>query len=221
MSHTGNVQMQGRESSRRKARGRKCAPRRLTADGNADRIRAFDGFGSFFQKGLLYAAQAKKGVITTESAEKYGIFMGLYQQRKKEFGLEETNDKCKFPLWIRPETRDEVKKLYRAADCRSQSEFIEKAIRFYIGYITAENDESFLPNAFLSTMKSIVAESDNRQDKMLFRLSVELAMVMNILASMQEVDEVTLNRLRGECVKEVKRLNGNFTFDDALRWQKG
>ena len=26
---------------------------------------------------------------------------------------------------------------------------------------------------------------------------------------------------KGECVKEVKRLNGNFTFKDANDWQKG
>ena len=39
--------------------------------------------------------------------------------------------------------------------------------------------------------------------------------------SMQDVDDVTLNRLRGECVKEVKRLNGSFSMDDAMRWQRG
>ena len=70
-------------------------------------------------------------------------------------------------------------------------------------------------------MKSIVAESDNRQSRLLFKLSVEMAMMMNLLASMQDVDDVTLNRLRGECVKEVKRLNGSFSLDDAMRWQRG
>ena len=34
-------------------------------------------------------------------------------------------------------------------------------------------------------------------------------------------DYNTLERLKGECVKEVKRLNGNFTFKDANDWQKG
>ena len=32
---------------------------------------------------------------------------------------------------------------------------------------------------------------------------------------------VSLERLKGKCVKEVKRLNGNFTFRDANDWQKG
>ena len=34
------------------------------------------------------------------------------------------------------------------------------------------------------------------------------------------IDPLSLERLRGDCVKEVKRLNGSFSFEDALDWQK-
>ena len=122
-------------------------------------------------------------------------------------------DKYKFALWLHPDTLEKVKELYR------QDEFIEKAIRFYIGCLTAEDSASYLPNAFLSNMKSIVAESDNRQSKMLFKLAVELAMMMNVVAASNEIDEISLARLRGECIQEVKRLNGNFSFEDAVEWQ--
>lgn len=60
-------------------------------------------------------------------------------------------------------------------DCRNRSEFIEKAIRFYIGYLTAEDKTNYLPNIFLSNMKSIIAESDNRTSRMMFKIAVELA----------------------------------------------
>ena len=50
---------------------------------------------------------------------------------------------------------------------------------------------------------------------------VELAMLMNIIAATQDIDRDTLSRLRGECVKEVKRLNGGLRFEDAVEWQKG
>ena len=40
-------------------------------------------------------------------------------------------NKKKFPLWVRPETLEKVEKIYREDDCRSRSEFIEKAIEFY------------------------------------------------------------------------------------------
>ena len=130
-------------------------------------------------------------------------------------------DKRKFALWLYPETLEKIKQLYTENDCRSKSEFIEKAVQFYIDHLTAADDHSMLPNAMLSSMKSIVAESDNRLSRLLFKLAVELAVTMNVVAANSDIDDVSLERLKGECVKEVKRLNGNFTFRDANDWQKG
>ncbi len=127
--------------------------------------------------------------------------------------------KRKFALWIRESSIDLVKKLYKEDNCSSQSEFIEKAVLFYVGYLSAENNKSYLPNVVTSTLKGIVAESDNRQNRMLFKLAVEMA--MNVIASSQNIDRLSLDRLRGECVKEVKRTNGSFAFEDAVDWQKG
>lgn len=42
-------------------------------------------------------------------------------------------------------------------------------------------------------MKSIVSESDNRQSKMMFKLAVELAMLMNVVAASSEIDEIKLH----------------------------
>ena len=74
---------------------------------------------------------------------------------------------------------------------------------------------------FLSNMRSIVYESDSRQNKLLFKLAVEMALMMNLIAYQFEIDDVSLSRLRGECVKEVKRLQGSFSMEDALEWQRG
>ena len=101
-------------------------------------------------------------------------------------------NKRKFALWLYPETLDKIGQLYTADDCRSKSEFIEKAVQFYIDHLTAED-----------------------------QMAVELAVTMNVVAANSDIDDITLERLKGECVKEVKRLNGNFTFKDANDWQKG
>ncbi len=128
-------------------------------------------------------------------------------------------DKEKFALWLYPETLEKVKELYKEDDCISKSEFIEKAIRFYVGFLTAEDKSNFLPNMFLSNMRGIVAESDTRISRLLFKMSVEMAMMMNLLAFEYQVDPDVLERLRGECVKEVQRLNGSFSFENAVEWQ--
>ena len=131
-----------------------------------------------------------------------------------------SKDKIKFAAYLYPETLDKIKELYRGDDCSSKSEFIEKAVRFYIGYLTAEDKSNYLPNMFLSNMRSIASESDNRVSRMLFKLAVEQAM-MNIMAANYDIEPGTLSRLRGSCVEEVKRLGGSFSMKDAVEWQKG
>ncbi len=130
-------------------------------------------------------------------------------------------NKKKFALWMYPDTLQKVGEIYRQDNCESKSEFIEKAVNFYIGYLTSEDNKSFLPSIVTSTLKSIVAESDNRTSRILFKIAVELAILQNIVAATNEIDDVSLKRLRGECVKEVMRLKGSLDFDDALDWQKG
>ena len=129
--------------------------------------------------------------------------------------------KRKFALWIKQSTIDMVENIYKDDNCSSRSEFIEKAIIFYVGYLSANDTSQYLPNVVTSTLKSIVAESDNRMSRLIFKLAVELAMTMNIIASSQDIDKLTLTKLRGEYIKEVKKLNGSFSFDDAYDWQKG
>ena len=46
-------------------------------------------------------------------------------------------------------------------------------------------------------------------------------MLQNIMAATNDIDEITLERLHGECVKEVKSLKGTLKLDDAVDWQKG
>ena len=129
-------------------------------------------------------------------------------------------EKNKYTIWMYPETWEKVKELYKEAGCPRKSDFIEQAVRFYVGYMTAENKANFLPNMFLSNMRSIVRESDNRNNRMLFKLAVEIAMVENILANLSKYDPLSVERLRGQCIEEVKGINGMMKFEDAVDWQE-
>ena len=44
-------------------------------------------------------------------------------------------NKIKFPLWLMPECKQVVEDNYREDQCQSRSEFIEKAIWFYAGFL--------------------------------------------------------------------------------------
>lgn len=115
--------------------------------------------------------------------------------------------KRKFALWIKQSTIDMVDGIYKEDNCSSRSEFIEKAIIFYVGYLSSNDNSQYLPNVVTSTLKSIVAESDNRMSRLIFKLAVELAMTMNIIASSQDIDKMTLCRFSHK-LKKLFALNG-------------
>ena len=118
-------------------------------------------------------------------------------------------------------TFDKVEKNYREDNCEKKSEFIEKAVNFYCGYLNMNKSEEFLSPVLNDVIKKQFTQSNKRISRLIFKLAVELAITMNIVAFNQGVDKEVLRTLRGECVKEVKKTNGIFTFDEADDWQKG
>lgn len=48
-----------------------------------------------------------------------------------------------------PDTLEAVEKQYRQDNCRSKSEFIEKAVHFYVGYICSADKSDYLPHNVL------------------------------------------------------------------------
>ena len=127
--------------------------------------------------------------------------------------------KKRFHFRVQESTLDIVKQWYKQDNCSTYNEFIEKAILHYGGYLANEKNPNYLPSIVVSTLKSIIKDSDNRQNRNLFRIAVELSMVMNILAAQEGISEIALDRLRGDCIAEVKKLNGVISMDTAVEWQ--
>ena len=123
-------------------------------------------------------------------------------------------------IWLSQNVMKELDQMSERADCRSRSEFIEKAIKFYDGYIRSADENQYLPIALSSAMNGIIHTSEDRIAKVLYKNTVELSMLMNILAATAEVDEDTLKKLRKKCAKEVNGTRGQITFEDAYRYQK-
>ena len=59
--------------------------------------------------------------------------------------MEFSDEKCRFGLWLKKDTKERMEQLYKQTECASMSEFIEKSIDFYCGYLTAENYKEYFP----------------------------------------------------------------------------
>lgn len=124
-------------------------------------------------------------------------------------------------VWLYPETIVKMDSMLDTDNTKSRSEFIEKALQFYMGYLASENTVEYLPKVLVSAMQGILRETENRNSSNLFRLSVEMSMMMNILAAGLEISDEDLRKLRGRCVNEVKKTKGKISIEDAVKFQQG
>ena len=131
------------------------------------------------------------------------------------------SEKIRFQMRISPDTDSKIKKAMEVDNCQSQNEFVEKALRFYCGYVSASNSLEVLPPLLASAIRGSIQDTENRIARLLFKMAVELDMVMNVVAARTNADDETLKRLRARCVQEVKQTGGAVTFDAAVKYQRG
>ena len=131
------------------------------------------------------------------------------------------SEKIRFQMRISPDTDSKIKKAMEVDNCQSQNEFVEKVLRFYCGYVSASNSLEVLPPLLASAIRGSIQDTENRIARLLFKVAVELDMVMNVVAARMKPDDETLKRLRARCVQEVKQTGGAVTFDAAVKYQRG
>ena len=77
-----------------------------------------------------------------------------------------------------------------------------------------------VPGALVDTLQGIVADNSNRLRTMIFKWCVELNMMGHTIAAHFRADPINRRELRAYAVDEVKRTNGQISFDRALDQQR-
>ena len=123
--------------------------------------------------------------------------------------------KQKFALWVYPSTMETIERYLEKSECRSKSDFIEKAILFYAGFLSAQTYQDYIPNVVVSCMKGSLGSFERRTSNSLFKVAVELSMMNFLLASAHRVSKTTMENLRNMCIREVRSYNSSLTLEDA------
>lgn len=124
-------------------------------------------------------------------------------------------------FYIEEELLEQMDGLLEQADVRSRNEFLNQALKSYIGYLTSEKIENYMLSTISSVMHSTVKDSENRLARAMYKLAVETSKHSHVIAYSHGVDEEALKKLQAKCTDEVKRINGAVTFEDAYRFQNG
>ena len=90
-------------------------------------------------------------------------------------------------IWLRPSVISRMDGWLEADNCQSRSEFVDKALRFYMGYLGTEDNTTYISQAILAHFRA---------------------------------DPIHTRELRAYAVDEVKRTNGQVSFESAVRSQR-
>ena len=120
------------------------------------------------------------------------------------------NKSVKNRLTFRPsdEARQRIEQWYRADNCSSLNDFIEKAVNDYIDRLVINGDNRVLPTAITSAIDGRLGLLEKNLSSLSFNHAVELDMIVSIVAEAFNFSREDLTRLRAQSVKNVKATNG-------------
>ena len=134
--------------------------------------------------------------------------------------MEEHDNKKRTAVWLTPGVIRRMDGWLEEDNCKTRSEFIEKALRFYMGCLATEDTSEYLSRALVDTLRGTLADNEKRLRTLLFKLCVEVNMMGHTVAAHFRADPVNRRELRAYAVDEVLRTNGKISFDDALDLQR-
>ena len=129
-------------------------------------------------------------------------------------------EKTKFSIRVDTDLVELADTYIRSSTVKNRTELIEDALRFYLGFLTAQKAEDYLLQSLSSVMTGTVQDSENRLARMDFKIAVELSKLSQVIAYSHDIDEDALKRLHLKCLEEVRRINGTIDFESAYKYQK-
>ena len=129
------------------------------------------------------------------------------------------NGKVRKAFYIEEELLEQVDALLSQADVKSRNEFLNQALKFYIGFLMSEKIENYMLSTISSVMHSTVKDSENRLARAIFKEAVEISKLSHVIAYCYDIDEEQLKKLQTRCIEEVKKINGTVNFEDAYNYQ--
>lgn len=134
--------------------------------------------------------------------------------------MSEEKGRVRKGFYIDEDILQQVDSLLEQANVKSRNEFLNQALKFYIGYLTSEKIENYMLSTISSVMHATVKDSENRMARAMFKLAVEVSKLSHVIAYSHGVDDESLRRLQGKCAEEVKRINGAVSFEEAYAFQR-
>ena len=128
-------------------------------------------------------------------------------------------------FWIEEKDLKECDANVITSNCKSRSDYVAEAVKFYNSYLHNKNNEEYVNNMIRDNLTGMMKKFERRTAKLMFKISVEVAKIFWLLVKELEIDLRDADTLHRSCVDEVKRINGAIEYpfikddkDDDDEW---
>ena len=135
--------------------------------------------------------------------------------------MSEINSSSRIGVYIGDDLLARCDAAMEKTNADSRSGFIRDALEHYIAVINMQESSKVLTPALESVIGSKIALTEERINRIVFKLGVEVAMMNNILASTHNIDPDSMDALRRYCTDEVASIGGRYRLEDAVDFQAG
>ena len=115
-------------------------------------------------------------------------------------------------FWIKDSNLKESEINMKIIGCNSRSDYIDKAVEFYNGYIHNKNNEEYVNKNVINTVQAILDSFEKRMARQLFKQSVEISKIFWLIIKELDIDPADADTLHASSVDEVKKINGAIKF---------
>ena len=100
----------------------------------------------------------------------------------------EEKGKVRKGFYIEEGVLEQIDSLLQQVNVKSRNEFLNQALKFYIGYLTSEKIENYMLSTISSVMHATVKDSENRMARAMYKLAVETSKLSHVIAYSHGVD---------------------------------
>ncbi len=156
----------------------------------------------------LQDAAPRKTLVSSADKEKKVRWHALEGKEQVSRKKNETKDDMfvKRSVRINRKTYERISGLLEDANIDSVTEFIERSLEFYSGYIQSGRSKDYLIRTIASLMDAKLESNDDHTRRIMFKLAVEIAMQNRILAKTIKISDKEIDEIREKALDDVRRI---------------
>ena len=131
------------------------------------------------------------------------------------------SEKSRYSLWLSNDNIKMADKIYSLDNCKSRSEFVDRAIRFYCGYVETNIAQDYIADVFTQTVFPKLDNMKKVLNKSIYNMALQLSMLSQFEAALCDYEDDDLKKLREKCIVDVKKCQGLINFENIVQYQRG